>query len=105
MGQDFKLDTSAFANSANATKKLAEKLDEVIEKTDNAVDALFDSWAGQGRNAFEKKYHIFERQISDIRTGLWDLYEDIVEAEEKYIETDLKSEKGIDGVFSDYSRF
>lgn len=102
---DFKLDTSAFAESANATKALTEELDTVIEKTDNAVNALFDSWAGQGRNTFEKKYHIFERQISDIRTGLWDLYEDIIEAEKSYIETDLKSEKSIDGVASDYSRF
>lgn len=105
MAQSFKLDTSAFAKSANATKKLTEQLDAVIEKVDNSVDELFGSWVGKGRNAFEKEYHIFERQMSDVRNGLWDLYEDIVGAEEAYIQQDLENAKEHAGVESDYSRF
>lgn len=101
---DFKLDTTKFADSANATKKLAEKLDEVITNVDDSVDVLFNSWAGKGRNEFEKKYKVFERQISDIRTGLWDLYEDIIAAEEAYIQADVDIAKGDAGVASDYGR-
>ena len=74
---DFKLDTSAFTESAEATKNLAETLEGAIAKTDKAINNLYDVWVGEGRNEFEKKYKIFEQQVADIKNGLWDLYEDI----------------------------
>lgn len=95
---NFKLDTSAFTESAQAAKKLAETLEEAIADADKAINNLYDVWAGKGRNEFEKKYKIFEQQVADIRTGLWDLYDDIVTAEEKYIQADTDAAKTMDGV-------
>ncbi len=94
----FKLDTSPFAESANATKKLATVLEEAIGNVDKAINSLYGDWSGKGRNEFEKKYKIFERQVGDIRVGLWDLYEDIVEAETYYIQADTDLAKSVDGV-------
>ena len=50
----------------------------------------------------KKKYKIFEQQVADIKNGLWDLYEDIVSAEEDYIQADCDAAKKIDGKNSDY---
>lgn len=102
---EFKLNTKPFADAANATKRLAEALDGSIETTDNAINALYSTWAGKGRNSFEKKYKIFEHQISDIRKGIWDLYDDIVTSEEDFIQTDLDAAKQLDGVNQDYKVF
>lgn len=105
---NFKLDTSAFVESALATKKLAETLENAIAEANEAMSDLYDVWAGKGRNEFEKKYKVFEQQVDDIRHGLWDLYEDIVAAEEGYIQADTDAAKLMSGVsegnisFSDY---
>lgn len=105
MGQEtFQLNTESFADSANAAKKLAETLGEAIENCDNAVDNLYFSWAGISRNEFEKKYHIFERQVKDIKTGLWELYEDIVKSEEAYIQADVDMAKQVEGSYEDYRK-
>lgn len=95
---EFKLDTSAFAKSAVATKKLAITLEGAIAKADKAINNLYDVWVGKGRNEFEKKYKIFEQQVADIKNGLWDLYEDIVAAEGGYIQADTDAAKEMDGV-------
>lgn len=93
----FSLDTSSFADSAAAAKKLAETLEDAIANADRAINNLYSVWAGKGRNEFEKKYHVFEQQVSDIKNGLWELYEDIVEAEESYIQADTDAAKTLDG--------
>ena len=98
MQTQFSLDTSSFADSANSAKKLAETLENAIADADRAINALYDVWAGKGRNEFEKKYKIFEQQVADIKNGLWDLYEDIVSAEKSYIQADTDAAKKLDGV-------
>lgn len=99
----FKLDTQAFSDAAESAKKLAEELEGAIAKTDRAINTLYGKWSGKGRNEFEKKYKVFERQVSDIRKGLWELYDDIVAAEEEYIKADLAAAKADAGKNSDYS--
>ena len=100
--QTFKLDTSSFAESASNAKKLAENLESAMAKSDRAINELYFTWAGKGRNEFEKKYKIFEQQVIDIKNGLWDLYEDIVTAEEEYIKLDCEAAKKDFGKNSDY---
>ena len=73
----FKLDTSKFVNVANDTKKLADELENVILKCSNTINKLYGDWSGETRNEFEKKYKIFDSQVTDIKNGLWDLYEDV----------------------------
>lgn len=100
---DFSLDTSSFADSANAAERLVNTLEDAIAAANRAMGELYDDWAGKGRNEFEKKYKIFERQVSDIKNGLWELYEDIVTAETAYIQADCDLAKQESGVNSDYS--
>lgn len=98
MQTNFKLDTSSFAECANASKKLAEELENAMLACDKSIDSLYFSWSGKARNEFEKKYKIFEHQVTDIKNALWDLYEDIVAAEESYIQADTDAAKAMDGV-------
>lgn len=98
MQTQFKLDTSGFSDAANSAKKLAEKLENAMLDCDKAIDSLYWDWSGKTRNEFEKKYKIFESQVTDIKNGLWDLYEDIVAAEESYIQVDTNAAKAMDGV-------
>ena len=98
MSKSFKLDTSVFSTSAEATKKLAETLEDAIADADRAINELYSVWYGKGRNEFEKKYKIFEQQVADIKNGLWDLYEDIVDSEEAYIQADTDAAKTKSGV-------
>lgn len=100
---EFSLDTSSFADSANAAERLANTLEDAIAAANRAMGTLYDDWVGKGRNEFEKKYKVFERQVSDIKNGLWDLQEDIVTAETAYIEADLELAKQQSGVSFDYS--
>lgn len=98
MQTQFKLDTSSFSDAANSAKKLAENLENAMLNCDNAINSLYWDWSGKARNEFEKKYKIFESQVTDIKNGLWDLYEDIVAAEESYIQADTDAAKAMDGV-------
>ena len=94
----FKLDTSAFANAANSAKTLADELENVILDCSNEVNLAYSDWSGETRNEFEKKYKIFDSQATDIKNGLWDLYEDLVAAEESYIQADTDIAKKLGGV-------
>lgn len=98
MQTQFKLDTSRFADCANSAKTLAEKLEDAILDCDRAIDSLYIDWMGKTRNEFEKKYKIFEQQVADIKNGLWELYEDIVSAEESYTQADTNMAKEMEGV-------
>ena len=53
---------------------------------------------------FEKKYHIFEQQFTDLKNSLWDIYESIVAAENSYIQGDVDSAKQLDGKTERYSQ-
>lgn len=95
---EFELDTKKMSSAAEQCKKLAEKMRDLrsdLEKTKN--DLLF-SWAGYGRNEFEKQYRILNQQFSDIIEDTWDMYEKLIAAEESYIEADVEAQKAIDGV-------
>lgn len=102
MQTKFSLKTDTFASSADSAKQLSETLEDAIANCDKAINSLYGVWVGKGRNEFEKKYKIFEQQVADIKNGLWDLYEDIVSAEEEYIQGDCDAAKKLDGVSSDY---
>lgn len=101
--QDFELNTKSFSEVAHTAKALAEKLEDAHKECDKSIDAAYFSWAGKGRNEFEKKYHVFEQQFSDLKNSLWDIYESIVAAENSYIQGDVDSAKQLDGKTDRYS--
>ncbi len=100
---DFKLNTEKFSSIAHKAKKLAEKLEDAHTVCDKNIDTAYFSWAGKGRNEFEKKYRIFEQQFSDLKNSLWDVYESIIAAENSYIQGDVDSAKQLDGKTDRYS--
>lgn len=64
---DFKLDTSAFTESAEAAKNLAETLEGAIAKADKAINNLYDAWVGEGRNEFEKSIKFLNNRLQILK--------------------------------------
>lgn len=98
MENDFTLDTSNMALTANMCKELYKQLQNLRDELDFAKDALLFSWAGKGRNEFEKQYRLLNQQFSDIIDDTKDMYEKIISAEEHYIQEDTNSAKKAAGV-------
>ena len=96
---DFTLDTSGMAQTANSCKALYEQLQDLRNQLESAKNSLLFTWAGEGRNEFEKQYRLLKQQFTDIIDDTKDMYEKIISAEEAYIQRDTdnaKKEAGID---------
>lgn len=96
---DFKLDTSNFASTAKSCQELYQRLQDYRNELEHAKNALLATWAGEGRNEFEKQYRLLNQQFSDIIDDTKDMYEKIISAEESYIQADTdaaKQESGVD---------
>ena len=99
MENNFTLDTSNMATTANMCKNLYELLQTLRDQLEASKGDLLFSWSGDGRNEFEKQYRLLKQQFSDIIDDTKDMYEKIISAEETYIQTDVnnaKKEAGID---------
>lgn len=98
-GQDeFKLDTKHFSEIAEKCKSLYESLQESRNSLENVKNDLLFTWAGKGRNEFEKQYRLLNQQFSDIIDDTKDMYEKIIAAEESYIQADTDAAKQRDGI-------
>lgn len=95
---EFELDTKKMSSIAEQCKELAEKMRDLRSDLEKQKDKLMFSWAGYGRNEFEKQYRVLNQQFSDIIDDTWEMFENLIAAEEKYIEADVKAQKAIDGV-------
>lgn len=95
---EFNLDTKRMSDATQKCETLVKKMRDLrseLEKTKN--DLLF-SWAGYGRNEFEKQYRILNQQFSDMIDDTWEMYENLIAAEESYIAADVEAQKALDGV-------
>lgn len=95
--EEFVLDTSTFDNIAEKCKELAEKMRNVKSDLDKKKSNLMDSWVGEGRDAFEKKYRLLSQQFDDLKEDLMGMYEEILEIEGEYIQQDMNNAKALDG--------
>lgn len=95
---DFELDTKSMSATAEQCKQLAEKMRDLRSDLEHVKNDLLSSWAGYGRNEFEKQYRLLNQQFSDIIDDTWDMYEKIIASEESYIQADVDAAKAIDGV-------
>ncbi len=100
--QEFKLDTSSFDEVAKACKDLAEKMESLKQEMDDYKTRLMFSWAGEGRNMFEKKYRVLAQQFGDLSDSLRDMSEEIYSKEQAYIQADTDSAKALEGVTNRY---
>lgn len=94
---EFSLDTSGFAGFISKADGLADKMAELKNELDSLKNELMFSWAGKGRNTFEKKYRLLSQQFGDLREDLRDIAEGLKEMEQEYIQADVDLSKALDG--------
>ena len=64
---------------------------------DGKKNNLMFSWAGAGRDMFEKKYRVLSQQFGDLSDDLRDISESIYQMEQEYIQADTDLAKALDG--------
>ena len=98
----FSLDTSNFDAVIEKARTLADEMSTLRNEMDGIKSNLMFSWAGNGRNTFEKKYRLFSQQFGDLKDDLYEIAESLLEIEEKYIQADTNAAKALDGRTSRY---
>ena len=98
----FSLDTSNFDAVIEKARTLADEMSTLRNEMDGIKSNLMFSWAGNGRNTFEKKYRLFSQQFGDLKDDLYEIAESLLEIEEKYIQADTNAAKALDGKTSRY---
>ena len=99
---NFSLDTSNFDAVIEKARRLAGEMANLRNEMDSLKSELMFSWAGNGRNTFEKKYRLFSQQFGDLKDDLYEIAESLLEIEEKYIQADTNAAKALDGKTSRY---
>lgn len=102
MADDFSLDTSGFNDVIVNTKKMAEEMRDLKDNLDGLKNSLMYTWAGAGRNTFEKKYRLLTQQLGDLKDDLFEMAEQLIEIEQAYIQADTDAAKAADGVSNRY---
>lgn len=100
--EEFSLDTSNFASVISKADSLADKMGELKDDLDNLKNNLMFTWAGKGRNTFEKKYRLLSQQFGDLKEDLREIAEGLKEMEQEYIQADTDLSKSLDGKDSRY---
>ena len=93
----FELDTSFMDEAASSCQDLAEKMKTLKYDLEREKETLMWSWSGEGRNEFEKQFRRMLQQLSDVTESLWEMGEQILEAEEAYIQADTNAAKQLEG--------
>lgn len=99
---EFSLDTSNFADVISKADSLADKMAELKNDLDNLKNNLMFTWAGKGRNTFEKKYRLLSQQFGDLKEDLREIAEGLKEMEQDYIQADTDLAKSLDGTSKRY---
>lgn len=94
---EFYLHTKSFDETARLCKELTEKMESLKGELEEKKDELLFSWAGEGRDMFEKKYRVLSQQFCDLSDDLREISEGIYEMEQEYIQADTDLAKSLDG--------
>lgn len=89
------ISTENFPQSINAIKTMAMAMRDVVSAMDEAKNTLLQGWVGEGRNQFEMAYRIMRRKLEDGSEFTWDMYEDLIQAEETLLQNDVDVANGI----------
>lgn len=100
--EEFNLDTSNFDTVIAKSKSLANKMGNLKNELDGLKNNLMFTWAGKGRNTFEKKYRLLSQQFGDLKDDLMEISESLLSMEEQYIQADTDLSKALEGVDSRY---
>ena len=94
---DFTLNTKNMAQTAEQCKSMADKMSALRAELREAKDSLLFTWAGEGRDEFEKQFRLLDQQFSDIVDDTMNMYEEILAKEEAYIQADTDAAKQMAG--------
>jgi len=86
----FILDTKNMSAVADMCKALYEKMQSLERELKSSRDVLMEEWAGKGAKEFSRQFELLSRQFGDIKEGLRETRESIVNSEDAYIEADNK---------------
>ena len=100
--EEFELDTKNFEDLITKARNLADKMSDLKNSLDGQKNSLMFSWAGDGRDTFEKKYYLLSQQLGDLTTSLYEVVEGLIATEEAYIQADVDLAKTLDGKDSRY---
>ncbi len=98
MADYFKLYTGSMDEAAKHCQTLSEGMLSLKNDLMDAETGLLSYWYGKGRNEFEKKFRLLKGQIGDISDSLMQTAENILAAEQAYIQTDTDLAKEEDGI-------
>ena len=98
MNENFSLDTKNMSQVAEDCEKLAEEMRELKQTLVMYKDILIETWHGEASGAFQKKFHIVEQQLTDLKDELYEMAESILVAADAYIQQDMNVAKMQDGV-------
>lgn len=96
--EQFHLDLAGFDLVIEGIEQLAKKLEDLKNDLDRMNQDLMFNWSGQGRDTYEKKYRLLDRQFTDIGEELRYINEVLYNASESYIKADTELAKALDGV-------
>lgn len=92
-GMTGKIDTSHFIDAYASIKEMAKSMETVVDNLNNYKADIIENWVGAGRNQFEKSYKVILRKIQDGTDITWDVYENLIKAEERLIQADVDAAK------------
>lgn len=83
------INTSNFPDALESIKTMAKEMEEIVDNLNGYKENLLKNWFGKGRNQFERTYKVMLRKLEDGRDVTWDMYEDLISAQEELIQTDV----------------
>lgn len=93
MSDNTRINTSHFPDALENIKTMAKDMEDIVRNLDIHKQKLLRNWVGKGRNQFEKSYNVLLRKLEDGRNATWDIYEDLISAQETLLQADVNVAK------------
>lgn len=88
-----KVDTSNFPEALSSIETMAKSMGELVDNLNDYKADILENWVGKGRNQFEKTYKMVVRKLKDGRDITWDVYENLIAAQQEFIQADIDAAK------------
>lgn len=95
---EFDLYTGNFQKTIHNLKSMYNTMANLKCDLDDMEMRLLASWEGEGRNTFQKKYRVVLQTLKDINADMQKIADEILDAENAYLEADMKCAKSTEGV-------
>lgn len=83
-----RIDTSNFSDAEVAIREIAQTVGDLCAQLALSRTLALANWVGEGRTGFENLAYVIDQQMTDISDEFWEMFEELVEVEGCYLETD-----------------